>query len=29
MQQISRRGVLAGATALALGRPAIAQGAPI
>jgi branched-chain amino acid transport system substrate-binding protein len=29
MQHISRRGILAGATALALARPAIAQGAPI
>ena len=29
MQQISRRGILAGTAALALARPAIAQGAPI
>ena len=29
MQHISRRGILAGTAALALARPAIAQGAPI
>ncbi len=29
MQHISRRGLLAGATAMALGRPAIAQGPPL
>ena len=29
MQHLSRRGILAGSAALALARPAIAQGAPI